>query len=676
MTTPLNLPDRPPLHLWAGLEPTVSRVRDWQLDQLHLTGTDERPEDMDRLADLGVHAVRFPLLWERTAPQGPERADWRWADVRLERLQARGVQPIAGLVHHGSGPRGTHLLDPGFVTGLVEYARAVARRYPHVTAYTPVNEPLTTARFSALYGHWYPHARSEASCWTALKHQLQATVLAMRAVRDVQPGAQLIQTEDLGKTFSTPDLAQQADFENERRWLSFDLLSGRVTPEHRMWGHLRWAGATERDLWWFVEHACPPDVLGLNVYVTGERFLDSRLERYPLHTRGGNSRDEYADVEAVRVRGAAHGGPAARLAEAHERYARPLALTEVHLHCTREEQLRWLWQAWQAAQAARVAGVDVRAVTAWSALGACEWNSLLTRQDGQYESGLWDVRAPQPRPTALVRLAQALSSGAPPAPIATTAGWWARPERHLYPVDGPEEHERPGGPALLIVGAPGPLRTQLLSRCALRGLRVQTAARCPDHLTDLPEPTWAVAHLPGAPQGAATRACAEAQVPLLTFTSADIFSGPPDSVWTERDHPVPTSVRGQRQLGWEQAALGEVPGALVVRSGPTFGQGGVADLAARLRRRAAQGEPTVLARRWITPVHAQDLFDTALDLLIDGETGVWHLSSGPAVLNMDWARQVLRAAHVPAGGVRCAGGTPTSQALGSVRGWPLRPLTP
>ena len=54
----------------------------------------------------------------------------------------------------------------------------------------------------------------------------------MQAIRRVNPAAQLVQTEDMGKTFSTPRLQYQADFENERRWLSFDLLCGRVGPDH------------------------------------------------------------------------------------------------------------------------------------------------------------------------------------------------------------------------------------------------------------------------------------------------------------------------------------------------------------------------------------------------------------------------------------------------------------
>ncbi|NJK72614.1 MAG: phospholipid carrier-dependent glycosyltransferase, partial [Synechococcaceae cyanobacterium SM2_3_60] len=53
-------------------------------------------------------------------------------------------------------------------------------------------------------------------------------VVGQQAIRQVNPAAKLVQTEDLGKNFSTPLLAYQAEFENQRRWLSFDLLCGRV----------------------------------------------------------------------------------------------------------------------------------------------------------------------------------------------------------------------------------------------------------------------------------------------------------------------------------------------------------------------------------------------------------------------------------------------------------------
>ena len=68
-----------------------------------------------------------------------------------------------------------------------------------MTDWTPVNEPLTTARFSALYGHWYPHAVDEATFWLALLNEVEGTCAAMREVRHVNPAARLIQTEDLGQ---------------------------------------------------------------------------------------------------------------------------------------------------------------------------------------------------------------------------------------------------------------------------------------------------------------------------------------------------------------------------------------------------------------------------------------------------------------------------------------------
>src|SRR5688572_23100601 len=99
------------LELWGGVECTYNRVGDAYFDQCQRTGHITRLSDLDRFAELGIRALRYPVLWERTAPNGLERADWSWADERLARLQALGIRPIVGLVHHGSGPRWTSLVD-------------------------------------------------------------------------------------------------------------------------------------------------------------------------------------------------------------------------------------------------------------------------------------------------------------------------------------------------------------------------------------------------------------------------------------------------------------------------------------------------------------------------------------------------------------------------------------
>ena len=117
-------------------------------------------------------------------------ADFARFAPMLARVRARGLRAIAGLVHHGSGPMHTHLLDPEFEHGLARYARRVAEAHPWITDFTPVNEPLTTARFSGLYGVWHPHGKDEQTFLHALFNQCRGIALARVAGRDVRrPGA-------------------------------------------------------------------------------------------------------------------------------------------------------------------------------------------------------------------------------------------------------------------------------------------------------------------------------------------------------------------------------------------------------------------------------------------------------------------------------------------------------
>src|SRR5829696_3961659 len=94
--------------LWAGVECTVNRVGDSYSDQLERTGHALRLKDLERLAELGVGRLRYPILWERTAPEDLESFEWSWSDERMNQLRRFGLNPIVGLVHHGSGPRYTN----------------------------------------------------------------------------------------------------------------------------------------------------------------------------------------------------------------------------------------------------------------------------------------------------------------------------------------------------------------------------------------------------------------------------------------------------------------------------------------------------------------------------------------------------------------------------------------
>ncbi len=669
-----------PLELWGGHECTVNRVGDRFSDQTVRSGHQERIGDLALFAGLGFKALRYPVLWERIAPERPDQRDWRWTDERLAEIRRLGMRPIAGLVHHGSGPRYTHLLDPAFASGLADHARATAERYPWIEAWTPVNEPLTTARFSALYGHWYPHARDEGAFFTALLNQIDGVRLSMRAIREVNPAAKLVQTEDLGHTFATAPLAYQAEFDNERRWLAWDLLTGKVTPEHMFWDRIAGHGLEDR-LHAILDQPCPPDVMGVNYYLSSERFLDHRVERYPLHRRGGNGEDAYADVEAVRSIQPSPMGLERLLEATWRRYGLPMAVTESHNGCTREEQMRWLNEAWLTANRLRGRGVDMRAVTAWSLLGAYDWDRLLTLEAGHYEVGVFDLRGGEPRPTGVAALCRSLAKGhRAPQPVLEGPGWWSRDIRFQFePVwaPHPEPVQRRWSPAhgeprpVLITGATGTLGRALARACEHRGIPYVLTCReelCLDRLDGGERAIerfrpWAVINAAGwvrvddaeaDPAGChaanalgpahLARACAEAGVPFVTYSSDLVFDGRKGGPYHEGDLPSPLCAYGRSKAAAEAAVLSAGGRPLVIRTAAFFSPHDPHNFAQAVVRSLSGGQPFRAAcDLTVSPTYTPDLVDASLDLLIDGETGLWHLANPGAVTWSDFACRLARA---------------------------------
>jgi len=694
----------PALELWAGPECTIVRVGDEYRDQAAETGHAARAGDIALMADLGITTMRYPILWEAVAPDNPDRLDFSWTDERLALLRERGVEVIGGLLHHGSGPSYTDLLDPDFPRKLGDYAARVAQRYPWIGMWTPVNEPLTTARFSALYGHWYPHARDYPAFFRALVNQCLGTLEAMRAIRAVNPAALLVQTEDLGKTFSTAPLRYQAAHENERRWLSFDLLCGIVVPGHPLYRDMIDAGITSEALERLSGGEARPDILGINHYLTSERFLDHRTGLYPGRDIGGNGRDIYADAEAVRVKRLhAYTGIGPRLRDAWHRYRIPMAITEVHHGCTRDEQLRWFAEVWKTAGQLRGEGVDLRAVTLWSVFGNVDWRSLITRNDGVYDIGAFDARGPEPRPTVVAAAARAYGHGESfDHPILDTPGWWRRPER-LYPWSGSVPPLADEARKLLITGATGTLGQALARVCGHRGLPFHLTGRGELDIGDQASIAAALEqHQPWALVNAAgfvrvadaeqeseacmranadgpallARACATADIPLVAFSSDLVFDGTLGRPYRESDPVSPVGVYGRSKVEMERRLLGTGSNALIVRTSAFFGPWDIYNFAHGALAKLARGEQvnaSVNAR--VSPTFVPDLCHAALDLLIDGATGIWHLANRGELSWYELARRLAEGAgYDPARVRQSVDGVAVNTALASERGASLRPV--
>jgi len=674
------------LALWGGLECTVNRVRDNYFSQMDRNGHAVRLQDIERFASLGIQAIRYPVLWERTAPDGLEQADWSWADERLPALRKLGVDPIVGLVHHGSGPRHTSLVDPAFPELLAEYAGAVAARYPWVGHYTPVNEICTTARFSGLAGVWYPHGDDEATFVRALLVQCRATVLSMRAIRAVNPHARLVQTDDLSKTYGTPEMEAMSGFFNERRWLAWDLLCGMVDEGHQLYGYLLDSGAGADELQWFRDNPCAPDVIGVNYYVTSERWLDHRPERYPATHRHEFRGVKHADIEAPRALATPTPGIAPLLLETWERYGLPIAVTEAHIDANREDQLRWLLEIWNAALKARQQGADVRAVTVWALLGSFDWNCLVTECRGYYEPGPFDVRGPAPRPTALATLMRELASKRPLSnPVLQGEGWWRRPGRFLCkPVATStavadiavrSQFKSTRVQPILISGATGTLGAAFRRICEKRNLACHVLTRQEMDITDpasvndaiMRFKPWAIVNAGGYVRvddaeneaercirentlGPTVLALASIRHALrfMTFSTDLVFDGAKDGPYLESDPVNPLNVYGRSKREAEQCVMEADPQALMIRTSAFFGPWDQHNFVTQALNALDAGQPfQAVGDLLVSPTYVPDLVNVSLDLLIDRECGIWHLSNGDALSWAELARRACAAAGVP-----------------------------
>jgi len=676
----VRLQPNTPLELWGGHEMTLNRVGSRFFDQTARTGHQCRVDDIDLFASLGITNLRYPILWERTAPVSNESCDFSWSDERLNRIRALGMRPIVGLLHHGSGPIYTDLLASDFPTEFATFARRVAQRYPWVQDWNPINEPLTTARFSCLYGLWYPHQRSEETCLRALINQVDAVRLAMQEIRTVIPGARLIQTEDLGFCHAPRSLTAEADFENQRRWLTWDLLSGVVVPGHPLWRRIAGYGLEAR-LLSLAADPCFPDVIGVNHYLTSERFIDNRTELYP--GVGHAAEGPFVNVEAVRVLKQGPIGISALLEQAWERYGTVLAVTECHNGCSREEQIRWILEIWDSAQRLRQRNVPVAAVTAWSLLGSYDWNHLVTMDVGDYESGAFDIRSGKPRPTAVARLLRSLSASQEPRLLGLgSAGWWRREERLTYPPPGDLAVEiiragtvrRVGERPILITGKTGTLGKAFARACLRRGLphvltgrevlllEDQAGARAAIHRLQPSavinaaglvaidraeaEPAHCLSSNADGPENLA-RLCIDYDIPLVTFSSDQVFDGCKGSSYVEGDALNPLNAYGHSKAEADRRVMALGGRTLVVRTAAFFSPYDSYNFAVGALHCINSGRELHAARdQYISPTYVPDLVDAVLDLLIDEETGVWHLANQGRVSWASFAKLLAARANM------------------------------
>jgi len=263
---------------------------------------------------------------------------------------------------------------------------------------------------------------------------------------------------------------------------------------------------------------------------------------------------------------------------------------------------------------------------------------------------------------------------------------------------------------LLITGATGTLGRACAWLCGLRGLpyllttRQQLDIASPIAVASLFDAThpWAVVNTAGYvrvddaesepdrcyrenSEGAAVlaAACAERDLGLLTFSSDLVFDGGKTVPYVESDPVAPLNVYGLSKAAAELRVLQAHPAALVARTSAFFGPWDRYNFITIALRELAAGRPFAAATdSTVSPTYVPDLVHGSLDLLIDGERGVWHLANPGEVT---WAELALQAAALagvdtatlvqqPLAAFNFAAPRPVYSALSSERGVLLPPL--
>jgi dTDP-4-dehydrorhamnose reductase len=143
--------------------------------------------------------------------------------------------------------------------------------------------------------------------------------------------------------------------------------------------------------------------------------------------------------------------------------------------------------------------------------------------------------------------------------------------------------------------------------------------------------------------------CAREGVHLLTFSSHHVFDGGRQVPYIESDAVSPLNVYGHSKAEAERRVLDIHPDTLVVRTSAFFGPWDRSNFITQALETLEQGLPFLAADDvTISPTYVPDLAYVCLDLLIDRERGVWHLTSGQPLTWADFALMAAELAGVDA----------------------------
>jgi beta-glucosidase len=190
------------------------------------------------------------------------------------------------------------------------------------------------------------------------------------------------------------DLHAVAREEQSRAWLTYDLLTGRVTPDHGLFPWLVRCGGSPDRLASIAERPVPFDLMGLNFYPqwsTTQLYIDrrGRLAYQPVEQDGA--------------------GFTGLIQDYWDRFRIPIMVTETSARGDESIRARWLEASVAAIRGLREGGVPVLGYTWFPLFTMIDWRYRFgrgPREEYLLDLGLYTLGsgdgAPRWRPTPLV----------------------------------------------------------------------------------------------------------------------------------------------------------------------------------------------------------------------------------------------------------------------------------
>lgn len=186
---------------------------------------EHQDEDLAAVAGLGVSLWRYGMPWRLVEPE-PGTYDWTLWDRAFATCDRHGLEPIVDLCHFGLPDHYRGFCEPDWVDGFARYVDAFVTRYPEPRFFTPVNEPMITAAFSALLGWWNDRRSSRRDYFRALANVCLANLEALARL-DADRDAWWIGAEGFTAHVAvSPDDQRAADEARALEQLVWDLHLG------------------------------------------------------------------------------------------------------------------------------------------------------------------------------------------------------------------------------------------------------------------------------------------------------------------------------------------------------------------------------------------------------------------------------------------------------------------